>query len=238
MRRKVHVVKSKATGVMMWGFIGLWLFFFGQFSTALGKEVEELIQIIDQQQRKIQTITATFSQTKEVSLVKTPLLSSGLVKFKRPAQIYWHYSKPEPMEVALDGKTIWMYSPGSAQAEKYSFGRSTRMAQSLEPLLAIFQKTLGQLTETYTIFYEGLEADRLHRFHLQPREQKVQKFLSRLDLWVDKISGAIIRFKMVEANGDRLTLEFKNLQINPPLTDDDLKIKIPPSVRVQDQSMP
>ena len=53
-----------------------------------------------------------------------------------------------------------------------------------------------------------------------------------MDLWIDKTFGAIIRFKMVEANGDRLSLEFKNLQINPPLTDDDLKIKNPPSVRV------
>jgi len=218
--------------------IGLCLMGGSPFSPALGQDVGELIRVIDEQQRKIQTITASFSQTKEISLVKTPLLSSGLVKFKRPAQIYWHYSKPELMEVALDGKTIWMYSPGSAQAEKYSFGRSKRMAQSLDPLLAIFQKTLGQLTETYTIFYEGLEADRLHRFHLQPREEKVQKFLSRLDLGVDKISGAIIRFKMVEANGDCLTLDFKNLKINAPLTDDDLKIKIPPSVKVQDQSMP
>jgi len=29
-------------------------------------------------------------------------------------------------------------------------------------------------------------------------------------------------------------LEFKNLLINPPLTDDDLKIKIPPSVKVME----
>jgi outer membrane lipoprotein-sorting protein len=43
---------------------------------------------------------------------------------------------------------------------------------------------------------------------------------------------------MVESNGDRLNLEFYNFQINPPLNDDDLKIKIPPSVRVLEQSMP
>jgi outer membrane lipoprotein-sorting protein len=73
---------------------------------------------------------------------------------------------------------------------------------------------------------------------LHPRDEQVQKFLSRVDLWIDKASGAIIRFKMVEANGDRLSLEFKNLQINPPLADDDLKIRIPPSVRVLEQSTP
>jgi outer membrane lipoprotein-sorting protein len=43
---------------------------------------------------------------------------------------------------------------------------------------------------------------------------------------------------MREPNGDQLTLEFENLQINPLLTDDDLKVKIPPSVRVMEQNLP
>ncbi len=43
---------------------------------------------------------------------------------------------------------------------------------------------------------------------------------------------------MFESNGDELSLEFESLQINPPLTDDDLKVKIPPSVRVLEKSLP
>jgi len=217
---------------------GIALLLTGLFSPAFGQDVEELIRIIDEQQRKIETLTALFVQTKETSLVKKPLLSSGLVKFKRPDLIHWNYAEPAPMEVAIYGKGIWIYYPGSLQAEKYYLGRNKRMTQSLEPLLAIFQKTFRQLSDGYAIIYEGLETERIHHFHLHPRDEQVQKFLSRVDLWIDKSSGAIIRFKMVEANGDRLSLEFKNLQINPPLADDDLKIKIPPSVRVLEQSTP
>ena len=214
------------------------LYICGGFSSVLCQDAAELIRIIDEQQRKIQTVVARFSQKKETSFSREPLLSSGLVKFKRPDRIHWTYLKPEPMEVALDGKTIWVYTPGRSQAEKYSLARGKRMAQYLEPMTAAFQKTFSQLDAAYTMTYEGLEAESTYHFRLQPKEEKVRRFLSRIDLWIDKSSGAILRFEMLESNGDQLSLEFENLQINPLLTDDDLKVKIPPSVRVLEQSRP
>ena len=218
--------------------IGFYLLSGGLFSPAFGQDIEELIRVIDEQQRKIETLTAHFAQKKETSFAKKPLFSSGRMKFKRPDLIHWNYMEPEAMEAAIDGKDIWLYYPGSLQVEKYYLGRNKRITQSLEPLLAIFQKTFRQLSGAYAMVYKGLETEGVHHFRLHPRDEHVQKFLSRVDLWIDKTSGAIIRFKMVEANGDRLNLEFKNLQINPPLTEDDLKIKIPPSVRVLEQGMP
>ncbi len=205
---------------------------------AFCQDAVELIRSIDEQQRKIQTVAARFSQKKETSLLRGPLLSSGLVKFKRPDQIHWTYVKPKRMEVALDGKTLWLYTPGRPQAEQFSLARGKRIVQYLEPLTAIFQKTFGELTETYIIAYEGLAADQSYHFRLQPKEEKVQRLLSRVDLWIDNSSGAILRFKMLESNGDQLSLEFGNLQINPLLTDDDLKVKIPSSVRVLEKSFP
>lgn len=213
---------------------GFYLLSGGLPMPAFGQEVEELIRIIDAQQRKIQTLTADFVQKKETRIAKQPLLSSGVVKFKRPDQVHWNYTQPEPMEVAVSGEGIWIYYPDSLQAEKYHLGRNHRVRQFLEPLLAIFQKTFRQLSAGYAIFYEGLDAGRLHHFRLRPRDEKVQKVLAGVDLRIDKTSGAIIRFTMTEANGDRLNLEFQNLQMNPPLTDDDLKIKIPPSVKMME----
>jgi len=207
-------------------------------SSALGQDVQEIIRAIDGQQKKIQTLSAGFSQRKESSLTKAPLFSWGAVKFKRPDRIHFAYSKPERMEVALEGKTLWIYYPGRSQAEKYSFAGNRKMTQYLEPITGIFQKTFLQLTETYSLTYQGKESNGLDRFRLHPKEEKVAKFLSRVDLWIDRASGAILRFEMIEAGKDRLFLEFKDLQINTPLKDEDLTIRIPPSARVREQISP
>jgi outer membrane lipoprotein-sorting protein len=211
---------------------GIWVFAFlgllggGGFQAAFGQETEELIRSIDEQQQKIQTLIAHFTQIKETSLVKEPLVSSGLVRFKRPDFIRWTYLKPEPMEVVLDGQTIRVYHGERSQVEEYSLTRNKIVARYLEPLIGVFQHPFTQLTKVYRVTYEGLEVQRTCHFHLQPKAKEIQKFLSGVDLWIDKDSGAILRFKMVEANGDRLILEFHNLQLNPPLNEEDLKGKI------------
>lgn len=207
-------------------------------SPAQTQDVQEIIRTIDGQQEKIQTLAASFFQKRETSLAKDPLYSHGTVKFKRPDRVHFLYLKPEPMEMALDGKTMWIYYPGRSQAEKYSFSRNGKMSQHLEAVMGIFQKTFGRLAEAYTIVYRGLEGGRTCRFRLQPREEAAQKILSRIDLWIDKTSGAILKFEMTEASEDRLSLEFKDPQINLPLTDDDLIVKIPVSVRIQEKITP
>jgi len=213
--------------------------FLGQaFSLASDQEVSALIKVIDGQQQKIQSLAARFFQKNETSLAREPLLSSGSVKFKRPHRIHWTYGEPERMEVALDEKYIWFYNPGRFQAEQYSLARGKGMAQYLEPLASVFQKTFAHLAKEYAISYERLETDNTYHFRLRPKSKKIPQVISRLDLWIDKTSGAILRCKILAPNGDQLSLEFKNLQINPPLTDDDLKIKIPPSVRVLEPILP
>jgi outer membrane lipoprotein-sorting protein len=220
-------------------FISAFLLSFGLFSAeARGQDADELIRAIDDQQRKIVTLAGSFSQKKESSLAKAPLLSSGAVKFKRPDRVHFVYTRPEQMEMALEGKTMWIYYPVRSQAEKYSFAGNRRVTQYLEPITGIFQKTFLQAKETYSVTYLGTETGDVHRFRLQPKEEKTRKFLSRVDLWIDKASGAILKFEMLEAGKDRLLLEFKDLRINPPLKDEELTVRIPPSVRVLEQISP
>ncbi len=202
-----------------------------------GQDVQEIIRGIDEKQQNVQSLIANFDQKRETSLAQEPLLSSGVIKFKRPDRIHFIYSRPEPMEIALDGKNVWVYRPGQLEAEKYSLG-NRRVSQYLGSVTGIFEKTFAQLGEKYALSYLGSEGEGVYRFRLEPREERVRKFLARVDLWIDKSSGAIVRFEMAEANRDRVTLEFKDLQINPKLADSDLTIQIPPSVRIQEPISP
>lgn len=203
-----------------------------------GQDVQEIIRRIDEKQQKIQTLAASFLQKRETSLAQNPLFSSGVIKFKRPDRIHFIYSKPEPVEMALDGKNVWIYHPGRREAEKYSLGKNRKVTQYLDPVTGIFEKTFGQLGEKYTLTFLGPGEESIYRFRLEPKEDRVRKFLARVDLWIDKDSGAIVRFEMTEANQDRLTLEFKDLQINLNLSESDLTIQFPPSVSVREPSTP
>lgn len=208
------------------------------YSGALAQDPKELIRMIDQQQKKIQTMTGSFVQRKETALSKDPLVSSGTVQFKRPDRIHWIYQQPHPLEVSLNGRKMRIYDPRRNQLDEYFLAPGKRITQAMEPMLQVFQRTFAELGEKYALFYEGAEGDRRVRFRLEPKEERMRKVFSRLELWIDKATGAILRFEMTEANEDRLCLEFKNLQMNPPLTENDLEIKVSPSTKVTESAGP
>jgi outer membrane lipoprotein-sorting protein len=203
-----------------------------------GEDVPALIREISAKQRRIETLTANFSQRKETSLVQGPLLFTGVVKFKRPDRIHFIYAKPEAMEISLDGKFLWIYDPRQFRTERFPLSRDSRVGSYMESVTRIFQKTLDQLAEEYSIQTLPPDRDESWRFQLHPREEKLQAFVKEVELRIDRSSGAILTFQMIEPNQDRLTLEFQNLRINPPLAAHDLEIKVPPSGHVQEGDSP
>ncbi len=223
---------------VIWSLLLLVPFFSGGSRIAQSQGLQELIRTISEKQRRIETLTANFLQRKETSLVQDPLLFAGVVKFKRPGRIYFVYSKPEPMEISLDGKFLTIYDPGRSRAERYALSRSSRIGSHLESVTRIFQKTLDQLTADYAIHLLPSDRADCHRFRLSPRKEAMQEWVKEVELRIDKASGAILTFEMIEPNQDRLILEFHKLQINPPLTDQDLEIKMPPSAERKEKDWP
>ncbi len=225
MKRLLFVILLAAAGI------------FAPNGSVAGQDTPELVRTIDEQQRKIVTLQAGFSQKRETALAKKALVSSGTVKFKRPDRVHWAYTQPERMEIASNGKEIWIYYPDRAHAERYLLSRGKRLAQYMEPLMSIFEKPFGRLTSEYEVTYRG-QTSPVRQFHLVPRREKVREIISHVDLGIDPGSGAIVSFALTEMTGDRLRLEFKNMQINVPLSEGDLSVKMSPSTRVQDQTLP
>lgn len=224
--------------ISLMALLGTGVIIIGAVGQAPGQDSKEFIRKIDEKQRKIQTLTAQFTQRKETALMKEPLVSSGTVRFKRPTQIYLRYEKPQSMEIAINGKSMRIYQTGKTYLEEYALGPGKRVSRFMEPFISVFQKPLAELEERYSVTYGGMEGGRLHRILLQPKEEKIQRILLRVELWADQESGAIERFTMMETNGDRLLLEFKNLKLNAPLADPDLTIQVPPSVKAKEAGGP
>lgn len=223
---------------VIWSLLLLVPFSSGGSRIAQSQGLQELIRTISEKQHQIQTLTANFAQRRETSLLQEPLLSAGIVKFKRPDRIYFVYSKPAPMEISLDGKFVWIYDPARSEAERYALSPGSRVGSYMESVTRIFQKPLDQLSDDYSVHPLPPDRTDCHRFRLHPRKEAVQEWVKEVELRIDKVSGAILTFEMIEPNQDRLILEFRNLQINPPLTDQDLEIKIPPSADRKEKHLP
>ena len=59
-----------------------------------------------------------------------------------------------------------------------------------------------------------------------PKSPEVLKNLKKLELWIPE-EGYPIQQKFYLAAGDYKLVTYTNVEVNPPLTDADLKLKVP-----------
>ena len=146
--------REKPTWVMravIWSLLLLAPFSWGGSRIAQSQGLQELIRTISEKQRQIETLTGNFVQRRETSLMQEPLLSAGIVKFKRPGRIYFVYSRPAPMEISLNGKFLTIYDPRRPRVERYALSPGSAVASYMESVTRIFQRPLDQLSTDYSV---------------------------------------------------------------------------------------
>ena len=68
--------------------------FRGQDTTAPTLSLTELLQKFNESQQAVQSLTATFTERKNLSLLAKPVVSNGTFLYSKPARIKWEYSSP------------------------------------------------------------------------------------------------------------------------------------------------
>jgi len=62
---------------------------------------------------------------------------------------------------------------------------------------------------------------------LRPRDEKLARHVSEVRVLIDTEGGWARRVEMLDADGDRTVIEFRNVKVNTGLTDHDLEVEVP-----------
>jgi hypothetical protein len=146
-------------------------------------------------------------QTKHVSLLEEPLVSSGRFSFVPPAQVVWKVEKPEPLEVKIDGDRIEI--PGMSDEDRRHVSM-TPIAGMFRQLGAIFTGALGRVQEEFEVT-AGDSAGVL-ALMLVPRHDAGRKVFQRIDLRFVRPALTLERIEIREPLGDRLVVELKDVE--------------------------
>jgi len=63
--------------------------------------LESVIKNVQAQQKKTQTLQATFKQQKELALLSQPEVSSGTFVFSKPNTVLWSYDAPKRVQMLI-----------------------------------------------------------------------------------------------------------------------------------------
>jgi outer membrane lipoprotein-sorting protein len=177
---------------------------------------------IEEKVARIADLTADFRQEKHTSLLKKPLVSSGVIMVRRAVSL-WTTSKPEPTVMRIDGKEVKLLYPGQ---------QMSALATSPLPRLDVLRKHFTYEQIPVGEFVKDSEAADHLALRLRPIDAAIREHVDEVRVLVEIPTGHLVRAETLDPDGDRTVLVFSNMKTNRGLKESDVELRVPAGVVV------
>lgn len=195
-------------------------------------QLEALLTKMSEVQKDLKTLRVSFTQTNQFKMLSKPQILKGILTLKKPDTALYKYTSPNTLYYLVKDGDLLVYDP----AEKKVLVQDIRRHQNRIMRYLGVSQPLDELRQNFNITWKGQEGQ-VVLLALAPVKFKMKRKIAALDFWVDAQAGTLRAFEVVESEGDRIRFDFTQWEANPPLTDDDFKVNIPPGVKVHRQML-
>lgn len=163
------------------------------------------------QSEKITSISARFTQIKEMRILAKPLISEGRFYFNSPDSVRWEYMTPVRSILLLHKGDIHRYVKG----EK---GFIEDISVKMPGMKVVFQEitawSKGRFDQNKS-FTATLKPGKAAMIILTPKEKGVADMIKRIEITLSaEKAGAIKTIQIIEDEKSSTWLEFKDIEMN------------------------
>jgi outer membrane lipoprotein carrier protein len=175
-----------------------------------------LVDKVDAAKASVETLSGEFTQKSRVKLFKSELTAKGRLYFRKPRQIRWEYTSPDPSVMILDGDKATLTTPGAAP-QVFDLAKDATMRAIFDQLLVwLGPGSLAAARNDYDLAAGGSSSAPL--LTLRPKlASPIAKAFSRIELRLDGKTWLMKSILLVEKNGDEKEIDFGKLQRNAKL---------------------
>jgi outer membrane lipoprotein-sorting protein len=173
------------------------------------KDPSMLIQQINLASAKTNTITADFSQVKEMSFLEEEAISSGKFYFEKEKKLRWEYTEPFSYAIILNIDRLRIIDEG--ESKDFEAGSNRMFLEISNIMTGMVNGTLlnsQQFTTTWS------EAAGYYLAELIPNGTDLKDYLARIELKLNKQDFTVDELKMFEKSGDYTVITFRNKKLN------------------------
>ncbi len=164
--------------------------------------------------QKIITVQAAFSQEKSLSFMDEKVYSQGLLYFKKPDMLRLEYTSPYHYLLIMNGHEMIINSDDNQIKLELE---SNKLFLEINNLIvnAVNGNIFGMPEMRAKIF----ENDQWYFVTMVPANAEMKKYISRIELYLDKKTLTADRFNVVEESGDYTLITFDKKKINETISD-------------------
>lgn len=199
-----------------------------------GGSLDRILFLMEEKGKKLETLTADFTQVKRFSLFGDEHRSRGKIYYKKGGKMAWHYAPPDSNEVYLNDGVAWTYIPDIKQIQKIDLGREYKIST----LLIGFGVPAPELKKNFSISLVEEGDDGPFVLDFVPKNREIAAVLERIRVWLDREKMVPVRTEQLERSKDTTVFEFSGIVLNSPLEDGFFEFTVPRGVEVVDYSKP
>jgi outer membrane lipoprotein-sorting protein len=191
--------------------------------------LESVIKKVQEQQKKTQTLQASFKQQKELALLAKPEESTGTFVFSKPNNVLWSYDSPKRVQMLITHGTLTTYYPDLNKAERIDVKR-------FEDRIFKYMGASGAIDELGNYFdftFTDTSTSPFWVLDLSPKSRVVARRVRHIKIWIEKSSYLTTKFEYVEGDGDITRYEFMNIKVNQPIEAGRFTLNLPADVKVE-----
>ena len=158
--------------------------------------------------KNMKTLQGQFVQTQFNADRRETQRASGSLELMRPGKFRWAYVQPYHQELVADGESLWIYDQDLEQVTQKPLLQATAQA----PIMLLLEKK--SLDKDYLLTELGNDQG-LDWVGLKPRKDEAD--VREVKLAFDK--KMLARMQLTDAFGQITLIEFKDMKMNPKLTD-------------------
>nr|WP_282629752.1 outer membrane lipoprotein carrier protein LolA [Empedobacter sedimenti] len=182
---------------------------FAQESKMSNTEIENFKKDIITDSKKIQTLTADFTQYKVMSFLDKPIVSKGKLYLKNPKAMRWNYTQPIDYNVIFNNGKIYINDEGKKTSVDLQGNKKFEKLNQL-----IVGSVSGNLFDTNDFVITYAKTDKSRIAKLQPKMKDVKKYIKEIQLTFYSGQSTVTEVKLIEPSDDYTKILFTNKSLN------------------------
>lgn len=204
--------------------------------SAAAHSLTDILAHIDRNASTFRTMSANIERVDYTAVIKDASKESGTIlmlkKNKDTVEMRIDFTSPDVKQVSYADKKVQSYLPKINTVQIVDVGKIDNLIS--QGVLIGFGSTSKELQKSYTIRVVGEETINgklATKLELIPKEDSPLMKVKKIEVWLANSDAYPVRQKLYQGAGDYNQATYNDLKINPPIKDQDLKLKLPKNVK-------
>ncbi|WP_301869043.1 outer membrane lipoprotein carrier protein LolA [Bacteroides caecimuris] len=173
-------------------------------------QTQDVIKKINTTAAELKSMSCTFVQTKNLSMLNDKMVSKGQMYYSQPNKLRWEYTSPYNYIFIFNETKVYV---GNKSKKDVIDTNSNKVFKEIARIM-MNTVTGKALSNTADFSVSVADAPNFWEITLVPKKKDLKQMFSKIEMYFNKTNNMISELNIIEKNNDKTNIKFSNISTN------------------------